>query len=253
MLEDSRCNRMVGMRAQPGIAHVAHHLVSGQILGQRTGAVEVSLHAGIERVHPALQHTGLVSRQIKLGQAEALKQGMRALGSGIHTMALELRARDRSGNEFARSLAGANAIERLKRQHGTQAQRIAPKDTSHGVIHHKQRMGLTRGASQRAQIGHAQSKPANRVDEPPKVRPLNLKRSIRTLGRGGKRRNRRLPHHSHVAAIKAARKRISKVIGKRNQEIAGMYNPQQRQRRRHMRGRNQSRPTRTSPYSPDLF
>ena len=99
-------------------------------------------------------------------------------------------------------------------------------------------MGLTRGASQRAQIGHAQSKPANRVDEPPQVRPLNLKRSIKTLGRSSKRRNRRRVHKHNVAAIKAARKRIDKVIRKGHQAIAGTYNPQQRQRRRHMRGRN---------------
>ena len=72
---------------------------------------------------------------------------MRALGSSIHTMALELRARHRSGNQLARSITGAYAIECLERQHGTQAQRIAPKDTSHGVIHHEQRMSLTRGAS----------------------------------------------------------------------------------------------------------
>ena len=127
MLEDSRCNRMIGMRAQPGIAHVAHHLVGGQILGQRTGAVEMRLHADVERVQPALQHTGLVSSQIKLGQATAHKQGMRALGSGIHTMALELRARHRSGNELARSITGAYTIERLERQHSTQPQRIAAK------------------------------------------------------------------------------------------------------------------------------
>ena len=119
----------------------------GQILGQRTCAVEVCLHADIERVQSPLQHSGLVSSQIKLGQATALKQGMRALSRGVHAMAFELRARHRSGNELARCLAGAHAIERLERQHGTQTQRIAPKDTSHGVIHHEQRMSLTRGAS----------------------------------------------------------------------------------------------------------
>ena len=158
MLEDSRCNRMVGMRAQPGIAHVAHHLVGGQILGQRTCAVKVSLHASVERVEPALQHSGLVSRQIKLGQATALKQGMRALGSSIHMMAFELRARHRSGNEFARSLAGAHAIERLKRQRSTQPQRIAAKSRRHDVVHNQQRVGLTSSAAQSAQIGHTQTK-----------------------------------------------------------------------------------------------
>ena len=105
------------------------------------------LHAGIERVQPALQYTGLVSRHIKLGQATALKQGMRALSRGIHAMALELRARDRYGNQLARSLAGAHAVERLERQHGTQTQQIAPKDTNHGVIHHEQRMSHTRCAA----------------------------------------------------------------------------------------------------------
>ena len=53
VLEDSRCNRMIGMRTQPRIANVTHHLVSSQILGQSTGAIEVRLHAGIERVQPA--------------------------------------------------------------------------------------------------------------------------------------------------------------------------------------------------------
>ena len=62
-------------------------------------------------------------------------------------MALELRARDRYGNQLVRSLTGAHAVKCLERQHGTQAQRIAPKDTSHGVIHHEQRMSLTRGTS----------------------------------------------------------------------------------------------------------
>lgn len=127
MLEDSRCNRMVGMRAQSGKAHVAHHLVGGQILGQRTCAVEMCLHADIERVQPAIQHSGLVSRHIKLGQATALKQGMRALSRGIHAMAFELRARDRYGNQLARSITGAYAIKRLERQHSTQPQRIAAK------------------------------------------------------------------------------------------------------------------------------
>ena len=75
-------------------------------------------------------------------------------------------------------------------------------------------MGLTRRPTQRTKIGHAQSKPANGVDEPPQVRPLGIKRSIKAIGRSSKRRNRRLLHHSHVAAIKAARKRIGKVIRK---------------------------------------
>ena len=72
---------------------------------------------------------------------------MRALGSSIHTMALELRACDRYGNELARSLTGAHTVECLKRQDGTQTQRIAPKEASHGVIHYEQRMSLTRCAA----------------------------------------------------------------------------------------------------------
>ena len=211
------------------------------------------LHAGIERFQPALQHTGLVSRQIKLGQAAALKQSMRALSRDIHTMALELRARDRYGNQLARSLAGAHAVERLERQHGTQTQRIAAKSRRHRVIHHKQRMGLTSSAAQSAKVRRTQTKPADRVDEPPQVRPLGIKRSIKAIGRSSKRRNRRLPHHSHVAAIKAARKRIGKVVRKGHQAVAGTYNPQQRQRRRHMRGRNKTRLTRAGPQSPGLF
>ena len=47
-------------------------------------------------------------------------------------------------------------------------------------------MGLTRCAAQSAKVGNAQTKPADRVDEPPQVRPLGIKRSIKTLGRGGK-------------------------------------------------------------------
>ena len=114
-------------------------------------------------------------------------------------------------------------------------------------------MGLTRRPTQRTQIGHTQTKPADGVDEPPQVRPLDIKRSIKALGRSSKRRSRGLPHHSHVAALKAARKRIGKVIGKRNQAIAGTYNPQQRQRRRHMRRCSKTRLTRAGPCSPGLF
>lgn len=253
MLEDSRGNRMIGMRAQSGIAHVAHHLVGGQILGQRTGAVEVCLHAGIERVQPALQHTGLVSRHIKLGQATALKQGMHALSRGIHTMALELRACHRYGNQLARSITGAYTIERLERHHGTQPQRIAAKSRRHGVVNNQQRMGLTRRPTQRTQIGHTQAKPADGVNEPPQVRPLGIKRSIKALGRSGKRLGGRRAHQRDIAAIKTARKRIGKVVRKGNQAIAGTHNPQLRQCRRHMQGRNKTRLTRASPCSPGLF
>lgn len=253
MLEDSRCNRMVGMRAQPGIAHVAYHLIGGQILGQCTGAVEMRLHAKNERVQSPLQHSSLISSQIKLGQAAARKQRVRALGSGIHTMALELRARDRSGNEIARSHTGAHAIERLERQRRTKPQRIAAKSRRHRVIYHEQRAGIASRATQSAKIGHTQTKPADRVDEPPQMRPLGIKRSIKVLGRGGKRLDGRRTHQRDIAAIKAVHKRIGKVIGKRNQAVTGTYNPQQRQSRRHMRGRNQSRLTRAGPYSPGIF
>ena len=83
---------------------------------------------------------------------------MRALGRSVHAMALELRARDRSGNELAWSLTGTHTVERLKGQHSTQPQRIAAKDVSHGVVHNQQRMGLTRRPTQRTQIGHTQAK-----------------------------------------------------------------------------------------------
>ena len=112
---------------------------------------------------------------------------MRALSRGIHAMAFELRARHRSGNELARSLAGAHAIERLKRQHSTQPQRIAAKSRRHGVVHNKQRADLTSRAAQSSKVRHTQNKPADGVDEPPQVRSLGIKRSIKTLGRGGKR------------------------------------------------------------------
>ena len=114
-------------------------------------------------------------------------------------------------------------------------------------------MRLASRAPQSTKIGHTQTKPADGVDEPPQVRPLGIKRSIKALGRGGKRCNRGLTHHNHVAGIKAARKRIGKVIGKRNQAVTGAHNPQQRQRRRHMQGRNKTRLTRAGPQSPGLL
>ena len=114
-------------------------------------------------------------------------------------------------------------------------------------------MGLTRRPTQRTQIGHTQTKPADGINEPPQVRPLGIKRSIKAIGRSSKRRNRWLPHHSHVAAIKAARKRIGKVVRKGNQTIAGTHNPQLRQRCWHMRGRKQPRLTRAGSQSPSLF
>ena len=85
------------------------------------------------------------------------------------------------------------------------------------------------------------------------MRPASIKRSIKALGCSSKRRNRRLPHEHNVAGIKAASKRIGKVVRKGHQAIAGPHDPQQRQCRRHMRGRNKTRLTRTSPYSPGLF
>ena len=85
------------------------------------------------------------------------------------------------------------------------------------------------------------------------MRTVSIKRNIKALGRGSKRRSRRLPHQRNIAAIKAAGKRIGKVIRKGHQAITGLHNPQHRQRRRHMRGRNKTRLTRTSPCSPGLF
>lgn len=85
------------------------------------------------------------------------------------------------------------------------------------------------------------------------MRPLSIKRSIKALGRSRKHCSRRLPNQHNIAAIKATSKRIGKVIGKRNQAVTGAHNPQQRQRRRHMRGRNKTRLTRAGPYSPGLF
>ena len=211
------------------------------------------LHADIERVQPALQYTGLVSRHIKLGQATALKQVMRALSRGIHAMALELRARDRYGNQLARSLAGAHAVERLERQHGTQTQRIAAKIRRHGVVHNKQRACLTSRAAQSAKVRHTQTKPADGVDKPPQVRPLGIKRSIKVLGRGDKRLDGWRAHQRDIAAIKAARKRIGKVVRKGHQAVTGTHNPQLRQRCWHMWGRNKTRLTRAGPYSPGLF
>ena len=244
---------MVGMRAQSGVAHVAQHLAGDQILGQRTGAVEMCLHAGVKRGKPTLQHVSLLGRKVDYQHTAVCKQRVRAIGRSVHTMTLELRARHRSGNELTRSLTGTHAVERLERQHGTQTQRIAAKDGSHGVIHHEQRTCLASRAAQSAKVRHTQTKPADGVDEPPQVRTLGIKQSIKALRRSGKRCNRGLPHHNHVAGIKAARKRFGKVVRKGHQAIAGLHNPQQRQRRRHMRGSNKTRLTRTSPCGPGLF
>ena len=178
---------------------------------------------------------------------------MRALSRGIHTMTLELRARHRSGNELARRLTSTHAVERLERQHGTQPQRSAAKSRRHGVVHNQQRMGLASRTTQRTQIGHAQTKPADGVDKPPQVRPLGIKRSIIALGSSSKRRNRRRVHENNIAAIKAALKRIGKVIGKRDQAVTGTHNPQLRQRCWHMRGRKQPHLTRAGSQSPSLF
>ena len=210
----------------------------------RTAAAADCIHEMAEKCPDILVGAGTVVN---------LEQCKRALSRSIHAMALELRARDRQRDELARGLAGTHAIERLKRQHGTQTQRIAPKDACHGVIHHEQRMGLAGRSTQSAQIGHTQTKPADRVDEPPQVRTFDIKRSIKALGRGSKRRNRRLPHQHHIATIKAERKRIGKVVRKSNQAITGPHNPQQRQRRRHMRASNKTRLTRAGPCSPGLF
>ena len=114
-------------------------------------------------------------------------------------------------------------------------------------------MGLTSSATQSAQIGHTQTKPADGVDEPPQVRTLGIKQSIKALGRSGKRLGGRRAHQRDVAAIKAARKRIGKVVRKGNQTIAGTHNPQLRQRCWHMRGRKQPRLTRAGSQSPSLF
>ena len=178
---------------------------------------------------------------------------MRALGSGIHTMALELRARHGGGYELAWSLTGAHTVERFERQYGTQTQRIAAKDGSHRVVNDEQRTCLASRASQSTKTGHTQTKPADGVDKPPQVRPLGIKRAGKALGRGGKRCGRRLIHHSHIAGIKAARKRFGKVIRKGHQAVTGTHDSQQRQRCRHMRGRNKTRLARTGPQSPGLF
>lgn len=103
VLEDSRCNCMIGMRTQPGVTHIAHHLVRSQILCQRTGAVEVSLHASVERLEPALQHIDLIGRQVERNRTAASQQSVCAFGGGIHAMALKLRARHRRRHKLARA------------------------------------------------------------------------------------------------------------------------------------------------------
>ena len=178
---------------------------------------------------------------------------MRALGSSVHAMALELRACDRRRHKLARRVTGAHAIERLERQYGTQTQGIAAKDGSHRVINDEQRMDHASRAAQSAKVGHTQAKATDGVDEPPQVRPLGIKRSIKAFGRGGKRRSRRLPHQHNIAAIKTASKRFGKVIRKGHQAVTGMHDTQQRQSRRHMLGSDKTRLTRTSPCSPVLL
>ena len=85
------------------------------------------------------------------------------------------------------------------------------------------------------------------------MRPFGIKRSIKALGCGSKRIGGRRTHQHDIAAIKAVRKRIGKVIGKRDQAVTGTHNTQLRQSRRHMRGRDKTRLTRAGPYSPGLF
>ena len=58
---------------------------------------------------------------------------------------------------------------------------------------------------------------------------------------------------ANECAIKAARKRIGKVIRKGHQAVTGTHNPQLRQRCWHMRGRKQPRLTRAGSQSPSLF
>ena len=85
------------------------------------------------------------------------------------------------------------------------------------------------------------------------MRPLGIKRSIKDLGRGGKRIGGRRARQRNIAAIKAVRKCFGKVIRKGHQAVTGTHNPQLRQRCRHMRGRNKTRLTRVGPQSPGLF
>ena len=85
------------------------------------------------------------------------------------------------------------------------------------------------------------------------MQPLGIKRSIKALGRGSKRIGGPRAHQRDIAAIKAARKRIDKVVRKGHQAVTRTHNTQQRQSRRHMRGRNKTRLTRAGPYSPGLF
>ena len=88
-------------------------------------------------------------------------------------------------------------------------------------------MRLASRPTQGTKIGHTQAKPADGIDEPPQMRPAIIKRSIKVLGRGSKRRSRRLPHQRNIAAIKAASKRIGKVVRKGHQAITRPHNPQQ--------------------------
>ena len=68
------------------------------------------------------------------------------------------------------------------------------------------------------------------------MRPLGIKRSMKTLGRGSKRIGRRRAHEHNVAAIKAVRKRFGKVIRKGHQAVTRTHNTQQRKRCRHVPG-----------------
>ena len=114
-------------------------------------------------------------------------------------------------------------------------------------------MGLTRRAAQSAKVGQTQAKATDGVHKPPQVRHLGIKRSIKALGRSCKRLGGRRSHQRDIAAIKAARKRIGKVVRKGHQAVTRTHNPQLRQRCRHMRGRKQPRLTRIGPQSPSLF
>ena len=172
---------------------------------------------------PRSSAAALVSSQIKLGQATALKQGMRALSRGIHAMALELRARHRSGNELARCLTSTrDRTRRATARHPSAADRT--KDAEHRVIYHEQRACLANRATQSTSRAHA-DQTRQWVDEPPQVRPLGIKRAGKATGRRSKHLDRRLPHHHNIAASNPLANASAKSSAKGHGRSPGLIIP----------------------------
>ncbi len=181
------------------------------------------LHADIERVQspPSAAASSAVKSSLAKPRPSSRACAHSAAASTRWRLSCE------RATEAATSLRGAyrtHAIGRVERQHGTQAQRIAPKDARHRVIYHEQRACLAAARPRARKIGHTQTKPANGLTNHHRC-GLGIKRAGKATGRRSKHLDRRLPHHHNIAAVKSARKRIRKVVRKGHRRSPG-HNPQ---------------------------